>query len=129
MATSVITNPIIGGGVDYYKYDYSNDRKISSLVSYMQTNGYRFAMASKLSISNYIGTTSSSSSQCAQRIFTIEELEYINTQNTNYETGICIPAASVNSEYNKYNISNTLVSFCGTKGDKLISTDITIYLF
>jgi hypothetical protein len=95
----------------------------------MQTNGYRFAMVSKLSISNYTGNTSSSSSQCAQRIFAIEELEYINTQNTNYATGIYIPAVIANSEYNKFNISNTSVSFCETKGDKLISTDITIYLF
>lgn len=85
-------------------------------------------MVSQLSINP--GNATSSSSHCAQRIFPIEELEYIqNTRYTSYDTGIRIPTVDVEARTNQTLFGNNPAYFCETSGDKLISTGFTIYLF
>lgn len=90
----------------------------------MQDNGYQFAMVNYLGISN---SDTSSSTGCGQRIFLLDELEYIQNHSTSYGGSIRIPyesQISTNTQISYYNGT----TFCDVN-EKTIKSGFTILLF
>lgn len=98
----------------------------------MQNNGYQFAMVNKLKIESV--TDSHTYASCGQRIFTLEELKYINDAYIGYISvgiGIYCCSASVASGQNSNPVSgenNGPIAFCDAR-NKQITHEWTIYLF
>ena len=128
MATSVITNPIIGGGVDYYKYDYSADNKLSSLITFMQDNGYNVAIVSFISVNKNTGYTAFT--RMGQMILTVEDLQYIYTNVSLSTEGapIIFPTALWDGTWaQRQNIPST--AYFLEHGTNKLAGDLKIYLF